>query len=159
MRKSYGFDDYDGSPTRSDRRHSSPYMTSTHLPKLKLKSFDGNALDWPEWSSMFLATVHSQRIADSEKMSPAKSGLQLRVGGQTDSTVGAVGTGPHTADLHETGVGYPSPPLTHKNHQRLRGKKGCSQAARTSVPTADGLHWHRRCWRRKLCPVRGTDHP
>ena len=53
MRESYGFDDYDGSPTRSDRRHSSPYMTSTHLPKLKLKSFDGNALDWPEWSSMF----------------------------------------------------------------------------------------------------------
>ena len=73
MRESYGFDDYDGSPTRSDRRHSSPYMTSTHLPKLKLKSFDGNALDWPEWSSMFLATVHSQRIPESEKMSHLKT--------------------------------------------------------------------------------------
>ena len=87
MRENYGFDYYDGSPTRSDRRHSSPYMTSTHLPKLKLKSFDGNALDWPEWSSMFLATVHSQRIADSEKMSHLKTLLT----GDAKSSISGMG--------------------------------------------------------------------
>ena len=42
---------------------------SSQLPKLKLSSFDGNPLEWPEWSNMFKATVHHRNIPDSEKMS------------------------------------------------------------------------------------------
>ena len=44
--------------------------SSSQLPKLKLSSFDGNPVEWPEWSNMFKATVHHRDIPDSEKMSP-----------------------------------------------------------------------------------------
>ena len=41
----------------------------SQLPKLKLSSFDGNPLEWPEWSNMFKTTVHHRRhIPDSEKI-------------------------------------------------------------------------------------------
>ena len=42
------------------------------LPKLKLREFDGNTLDWPEWSGMFLATVDSSNISKDEKMKHLK---------------------------------------------------------------------------------------
>ena len=41
---------------------------SSQLPKLMLSSFGGNALEWPEWSNMFKATVHHRVIPDSEKI-------------------------------------------------------------------------------------------
>ena len=47
--------------------------SSSQLPKLKLSSFDGNPLEWPEWSNMFKATVHHRDITDSEKMSHLKT--------------------------------------------------------------------------------------
>ena len=47
--------------------------SSSQLPKLKLSSFDGNPLEWPEWSNMFKATVHHRDIPDSEKMSHLKT--------------------------------------------------------------------------------------
>ena len=43
------------------------------LPKLKLKSFDGNPLEWPEWSNMFVAIVHNPTIPNLEKMSHLKT--------------------------------------------------------------------------------------
>ena len=45
------------------------------LPKLKLREFDGNPLDWPEWSGMFLATVDSSDISKDEKTSHLKNFL------------------------------------------------------------------------------------
>ena len=47
--------------------------SSKQLPKLKLNSFDGNPLKWPEWSNMLKATVHHRDIPDSEKMSHLKT--------------------------------------------------------------------------------------
>ena len=31
---------------------------SSSLPKLQLKKFDGDPLQWPDWSSMFKSIVH-----------------------------------------------------------------------------------------------------
>ena len=49
-------EDRDVSP-RAGLRYNSGYAGSSNLSKLKLNSFDGNPLEWPEWSSMFIATV------------------------------------------------------------------------------------------------------
>ena len=38
-----------------------------------LKNFDGNTLEWPDRSSMFIATVDQRPIPDSEKMSHLKT--------------------------------------------------------------------------------------
>ena len=43
------------------------------LPKLNLREFDGNPLDRPEWSGMFLATVDSINISKDKKMSHLKT--------------------------------------------------------------------------------------
>ena len=50
-------------------RYNSGYAGGSNLPKLKLDNFDGNHREWPEWSSMFIATVVQRPIPDSEKMS------------------------------------------------------------------------------------------
>ena len=50
-------------------RYNSGYAGSNNLPKLKLNNFDGKPLEWPDWSSMFIATVDQRPIPDSEKMS------------------------------------------------------------------------------------------
>ena len=50
-----------------------PLRIQRSLPKLKLREFDGNPLDWPEWSGMFLATVDSSDITRDEKMSHLKA--------------------------------------------------------------------------------------
>ena len=50
-----------------------PLRIQRSLPKLKLREFDGNPLDWPEWSGMFLATVDSSDITRDEKMSHLKT--------------------------------------------------------------------------------------
>ena len=47
--------------------------SSGQLPRLKLRSFDGNPLEWPDWSNMFKATVLHRNIPDSEKMSHLKT--------------------------------------------------------------------------------------
>ena len=52
--------------------------SSSQLPKLKLSSFDGNPLEWPEWSNMYKATVHHRDISDSEKMSHLKTLLTVK---------------------------------------------------------------------------------
>ena len=61
--------------------------SSSQLPKLKLSSFDGNPLEWPEWSNMFKATVHHLDIPDSEKMSHLKTLLT----GKAKSAISGMG--------------------------------------------------------------------
>ena len=56
-----------------------PVTTHRGLPKLKLREFDGNPLDWPEWSGMFSATVDSSSINNDEKMSHMKTLLTGKV--------------------------------------------------------------------------------
>ena len=61
------------SPRACLLRYNSGYAGSSSLPKLKLNNFDGNPLEWPEWASMFIATVDQRTIPDSEKMSHLKT--------------------------------------------------------------------------------------
>ena len=61
--------------------------SSSQLPKLKLSSFDGNTLEWPEWSNMFKATVHHRDTPDSEKMSRLKTLLT----GKAKSAISGMG--------------------------------------------------------------------
>ena len=70
--RSSSVEDQDVFP-RAGLRHNSGYAGSSNLPKLKLNNFDGNLLEWPEWSSMFIATVAQRPIPDSEKMSHLKT--------------------------------------------------------------------------------------
>ena len=43
------------------------------LPKLKLAEFSGDPLEWPEWSGLFLSTVHAANIDTSLKMNHLKT--------------------------------------------------------------------------------------
>ena len=57
------------------------------LPKLVLDKFDGDPLEWPEWSGQFLATVDESGITDSNKMKFLKSLLN----GKTKAAIGGMG--------------------------------------------------------------------
>ena len=71
--RSSSVEDRDVSPRAGLIRYNTGYSGSSSLPKLKLNNFDGNPLEWPEWSSMFIATVDQRPIPDSEKMSHLKT--------------------------------------------------------------------------------------
>ena len=43
------------------------------IPKLKNSEFHGDPLEWPEWSSLFTATIHNAPIDDSAKMGHLKT--------------------------------------------------------------------------------------
>ena len=49
------------------------HFVQTSLPKLKLSEFHGDPLEWPEWSSLFTATIHNAPIDDNAKMSHFKT--------------------------------------------------------------------------------------
>ena len=49
------------------------HFVQTSLPKLKLSEFHGDPLEWPEWSSLFTATIHNAPIDDNAKMSHLKT--------------------------------------------------------------------------------------
>ena len=68
-------------------RHYNTGHSSSSLPKLRLKNFDGNPLEWPEWSSMFIAKVDKRMIPDSEKMSHLKTLLT----GKAKSAISGMG--------------------------------------------------------------------
>ena len=70
--RSSSVEDRDVSP-RAVLRYNTGYSGSSSLPKLKLNNFDGNPIERPEWSSMFIATVDQRPIPDSEKMSHLKT--------------------------------------------------------------------------------------
>ena len=59
--------------SRACLRYINGYSSSSNLLKLKLNNFDGNPLEWPDWLSMFSATVDQRPIPDSEKMSHLKT--------------------------------------------------------------------------------------
>ena len=59
-------------------RHYNTGHSSSSLPELRLNNFDRNPLEWPEWSSMFIATVDKRTIPDSEKMSHFKTLLTCK---------------------------------------------------------------------------------
>ena len=71
--RSSSVDDRDVSPRAGLLRCNTGYSGRSSLPKLKSNNFDGNPLEWPEWSSMFIATVDQRPIPDSEKMSHLKT--------------------------------------------------------------------------------------
>ena len=71
--RSSSVEDRDVFPRAGLLRYNTGYLRSSSLPKLKLNNFDGNALEWPEWSSMFIATVDQRPIPDSENMSHLKT--------------------------------------------------------------------------------------
>ena len=71
--RSSSVEDGDVSPRAGLPRYDTEYARSSSLPKLKLNNFDGNPLERPEWSSMFIATVDQRRKLDSKKMSHLKT--------------------------------------------------------------------------------------
>ena len=71
--RSSSVEDRDVSPTACLLRYNSGCTGSSSLPKLKLKNSNGNPLEWPVGSSMFIATVDQRPIPDSEKMSHLKT--------------------------------------------------------------------------------------
>ena len=77
----------DSAAWEQDKLKRNKPSSSSQLPKLKLSSFDGNLLEWPEWSNMFKATVHNRDIPDSEKISHLKTLLT----GKAKSAVSGMG--------------------------------------------------------------------
>ena len=70
--RSSSVEDQDVAP-RAGLQYKTGYAGSSNLPKLKLNNFNGKPLEWPEWSSMFIATLDQRPIPDSEKMSHLKT--------------------------------------------------------------------------------------
>ena len=60
---------------------------SSSLPKLQLKKFDGDPLQWPDWSSMFKSIVHDADLSLNGKMQH----LQNSVVGRAKSAIEGYG--------------------------------------------------------------------
>ena len=75
------------SPRSGLLRYNIGYACSSSLPKLKLTNFDGNPLEWPEWASVFIATVDQRPIPDSEKVIHLKTLLT----GKSGSAISGMG--------------------------------------------------------------------
>ena len=68
-------------------RHYSTGHSSSSLPNLLLKIFDGNPLERPERSSIFIATIDKRMIPDSAKISHLKTLLT----GKAKSAISGMG--------------------------------------------------------------------
>ena len=64
------------------------------LPKLKLAEFSGDPLEWPEWSGLFLSTVHAANIDASLKMNH----LKMLVTGKAKEVIAGLG---YTGDMYD----------------------------------------------------------
>ena len=64
------------------------------LPKLKLAEFSGDPLEWPEWSGLFLSTVHAANIDASLKMNL----LKTLVTGKAKEVIAGLG---YTGDMYD----------------------------------------------------------
>ena len=64
------------------------------LPKLKLAEFSGDPLEWPEWSGLFLSTVHAANIDASLKMNH----LKTLVTGKAKEVIAGLG---YTGDMYD----------------------------------------------------------
>ena len=71
--RSSSVEERDVSPRADLLRYNSGYAGNSNLPKPKFHNFDGSPLEWPEWSSMLIATVDQRPKPDSEKMSHLKT--------------------------------------------------------------------------------------
>ena len=69
------------------------YFLRSSLPKLKLAEFSGDPLEWPEWSQLFQATVHTANIDDSVKMNH----LKTMVTGRAKEAIAGFG---YTAEMY-----------------------------------------------------------
>ena len=61
---------------RTGLRYDTDHSGNSSLPALKLKNFDGNPLEGPQLSSVFIARVDQGPIPGSEKMSRLKTLLK-----------------------------------------------------------------------------------
>ena len=64
------------------------------LPKLKLAEISGDPLEWPEWSGLFLSTVHAANIDTSLKMNH----LKTLVTGKAKEVIAGLG---YTGDMYD----------------------------------------------------------
>ena len=58
------------------------------VPKVKLTEFSGDPLEWPEWSGLFLSTVHAANIDASLKMTHIK----VLVSGKAKEVIAGLGS-------------------------------------------------------------------
>ena len=63
--RKHGFNQYDMYPVSSSVNRT--------LPTLKLREYNGDPLDWPEWRGMFLSTVDRGTVSDYKKMTHLKT--------------------------------------------------------------------------------------
>ena len=68
-----------------ERKHV--IYSCSSLPKLQLKKFDGDPLQWPDWSSMFKSIVHDADLSLNGKMHH----LQNSVVGRAKSAIEGYG--------------------------------------------------------------------
>ena len=57
------------------------------IPQLKISDFHGDPLEWPEWSSLFTATIHNAPIDDNAK----KGHLKTLVNGKAKAASAGLG--------------------------------------------------------------------
>ena len=57
------------------------------IPNLRISEFHGNLLEWPEWSSLFTATIHNAPIDDNAKMGH----LETLVKGKAKAAIAGLG--------------------------------------------------------------------
>ena len=76
-----------------------PQLTvqTSSLPKLKMTEFAGDPLEWPEWSSLFIADIHNAPIGDKAKMSHLKTLLKGKEAKAAIAGLGYSGALYHTA--------------------------------------------------------------
>ena len=103
------------------------YASSSSLPKLKLNNFDGNPLEWPKQSSMFIATVVQRPISNSMKMGHVKTLLT----GRARSAISGMG---YSGEFYGAARSVPERKLER-------------QMTRDHCPLADGTH---KVWN---CPL------
>ena len=64
------------------------------LPKLKLAEFSGDPMEWPEWSGLFMSTVHAANIDASLKINH----LKTLVTGKAREVIAGLG---YTGDMYD----------------------------------------------------------
>lgn len=92
---------------------------SDSLPKLKLDTFDGDPLQWPDWMSMFQSIIHEASISPNAKMQH----LQNSVSGKAKEAIEGFG---YSGTLYVSALGklesrFGKPDVVVKSHlNRLR---------------------------------------
>ena len=88
------FRGYNFTPPVAPVAYYPEFTPSMKLPKLKIPEFDGDPLQWPEWSGLFRATVGSAPINNSLKMNH----LKTLVTGKAKEAIAGMG---YTAEMYD----------------------------------------------------------